>query len=145
MKKEIEELVIRKVESLINELEDHRERTKRADVALHDSMVEFVKTQFDRRVDEYINGSASIGDAIVSVASAGILFMHRRSSNPSLSTLAAGTRRGLHEDEIMENDVKELAKARRPEIDLLSTPKLVDLLKRLNQEEIHQVLNIGWA
>lgn len=145
MKKEIDELVIRKVESLVNELKDHRESTKRADVALHDSMVEFVKTQFDRRVDEYINGSASIANAIVSVARAGILFMHRRSSNPSLSTLAARTRRGLHEDEITENDVKELAKARRPEIDLLSTPKLVDLRKRLNQEEIHQVLNIGWA
>lgn len=138
-------MVFRNVESLINELRDHGERTKRANVALHDGIVEFVKTQFDRRVDEYVNGSASIGDAIVSIACAGILFMHRRSSNPSLPSLAAGTKRGLHEDEIMENDVKALAKARRPEINHLSTPKLFDLLRRLNQEEIHDVLNSAWA
>ncbi len=138
-------MVIRKVESLIDELKDHRERTKKADVALHGSIVEFVRTQFDRRVDEYIYGSASIGDAIVSVASAGILLLHRRSSSPSIASLAAGTKRGLHEDKIMENDVKALAKARRPEIDLLGTPKLFDLLRKLKQEEIHHVLNSGWA
>ena len=138
-------MVIRKVESLIDELEDHRERTKKADVALHDSIVEFVRTQFDRRVDEYIYGSASIGDAIVSVASAGILLLHHRSSNPGIASLALGTKRGLHEDEMMENDVRALAKARRPEIDLLGTPKLFDLQRKLKQEEIHHVLNSGWA
>jgi len=138
-------LVIGKVEVLIDELKDHRGRTKRADVALHDSMVEFVKTQFDKRVDEYINGSSSIGDAIVSVANAGILFLHHRSGNPSLAPLTAGTKEGLHEDEMMEYDVMALAKARRPEIDLLGTPKLFDLQRKLKQEEIHHVLNIGWV
>lgn len=145
MKIEIDELVSRKVESLINELKDHRASMKMADVALHNCVVDSAKTQFERKVDEYINGSASIGNAIVSAASAGILLVHRRSSNPSIARLAAGTMRGLHEDEIMENNVKAVAKARRREIDLLGTPNLFDLLKRLNQEEIYHVLNSQWS
>ncbi len=68
-------MVIRKVESLVSELKGQRERTRKADVALHNSIVEFVKTQFDGRVDEYIKGSASIGDAIASLAGAGIVFL----------------------------------------------------------------------
>ncbi len=71
--------------------------------------------------------------------------MGRSSGSSDLNALARGAKSMLHDDEIMEKDIMKLSRARRPEIDLLSTEELFHFLERLNQENIQHVLNSDWS
>lgn len=128
----------------MNELREHRESRKRAELALHSDLVKLVKIRLDKKVDECTSGS-SLGDVLATTVTVGMLLIGRNTTSSDLNALARGARSILRDDEIKEKEVMKLARGRRPEIDLLSTEELFHFLERLNLENIQQVLISDWS
>jgi len=138
-------LVIETLESSIRDLRTFRESLKKAELILHSDLANYVRSTLGKKVNATLTGSGW-ADVLVSATTTGMLLLGRANpSDPNLKLLAKGASKMIEEDETIERQVAKVARARKSEIDELSTTELLQLLERLTIEPIQDILNSDWS